>query len=167
LVLQYHSGDQYATTATEAKFNEYGAKGFPTIFFDGANALMGGSNASYDQQTPVINTELSKPAAVAVSSVMKVSGGITVEVDLTNLSGGLISGAKLRVVLYEDLGTDEHHFCVRDILSPVTISTMKSGDSAHFSVKSNYPGSTAKLGAVVYVQTSNGEVLQAGFAAKG
>ena len=137
------------------------------MFFDGANPLMGGSGASYDQQTPVIVKELAKTATVAVVGTAKFSGGITVDVDLANVSGTAISGAKLMVVLYQDLGTDEHHYCVRDVLAPTALPGLEPGVTLHFSVKSSYSGSTAKLGAVVYVQASNGEILQAGLATTG
>jgi hypothetical protein len=167
-VLQYHSGDKYATSATEARVSEYGVRGFPTIFFNGANPVIGAGSeaAAYASQTTVINKELAKVPAVAITATMSTSGGIKVSVNLTNVSAAAITNAKLYVVLYEDIGTAEHHYLVRDIVTPQNITSLAAGGSQQFTASSTYAGSTTKLNAVVFVRASNGEVLQAVLAGK-
>jgi hypothetical protein len=162
--LQYHSGDKYATPATEAKVTEYGVRGFPSMYFNGGNLVAGGSNASYSQQTAVIDRELAKAPTVSIGGSLKLTGGITVAANVTNTGTAVISNAKLMMVLYEDLGTDEHHYVVRDILTPTAVASLAPGATQQFSVKSSYAGSTAKLNAVVYLRASNGEILQAALA---
>ena len=168
LVLQYHSGDTYATKATEARIADYGNRGFPTIFFDGANPIIGaGSETSaYAAQTAAITKELAKAPTAAITAGMTVSGGIKVTAIITNTSSAAINIAQLRVVLYEDIGTSEHHYAVRDILTPLAVASLAPGASQQFTVPSTYSGSTANLNAVVFMQASNGDILQAALAAK-
>jgi hypothetical protein len=168
LVLQYHSGDSYATGATEARIADYGNRGFPTILFDGANPIIGaGSEASaYTAQTAAINKELAKVPAVAITETMTVTGGIKVTATIANTSSAAINGAQLRVVLYEDIGANEHHYAVRDILTPIAVGTLAPGAGQQFTVSSTYSGSTSKLNAVVFIQGSNGDILQAALATK-
>jgi hypothetical protein len=160
-VLQYHSDDTYATPATEAKANEYGIRGFPSMYFDGGNVVMGGSDSSYDQQTAVINRELAKTPPVAIVSTMVTSGSLKVSATITNTSNSSIFNSKLYVVIFEDLGTSEHHFTVRDIATPVTVTGLLPGTSQQFTVNSSYSESKNAIKAVVYLKASNGEILQA------
>ena len=168
LVLQYHSGDSYATKATEARIADYGNRGFPTVIFDGANPLIGaGSEASaYTTQGAAINKELAKAPVVAITATMSVSGGIKISVTIANTGSAAISSARLRVVLYEDIGTSEHHYAVRDIVTPMAISNLAAGGGQQFTATSTYAGGTARLNAVVFVEASNGDTLQAALASK-
>ncbi len=163
-MLQYHYNDKYATPATEAKVAEYGVRSVPSIFFNGGNLVVGGSSASYNQQTTEIERELAKTPSVAIVATLNLSGAITVTATLTNTSNTAISNARLFVVLYEDLGTDEHHYTVRDIVAPVTIANLAPGATQQFSINSSYTGSTANLNAVVYLKATNGEILQTALA---
>lgn len=135
------------------------------MYFNGGNVIMGGGNSSYDQQTVVINRELAKTPPVAIISSMNASGSIVVSATITNTSSSTITDAKLYVVIYEDLGTDEHHFTVRDTATPITVANLPSGASQQFSVNSGYTGSKANLKAVVYLKASTGEILQAALGA--
>jgi hypothetical protein len=93
-------------------------------------------------------------------------GGIRISAAVQNIASAAMTDAKLKVVLYEDLGTDEHHYVVRDILPPVTISGLQSGATQNFTLSSSYSGTTGNLNAVVFVQTPSGEILQAALAQK-
>jgi hypothetical protein len=134
------------------------------MFFNGGSPLIGGSNASYNKQTTVIENELAKIPSVAIVATLNLSGGITVVATLTNTSNTAISNVELFVVLYEDLGTDEHHYTVRDVLEPLTIASLAPGATQQFSINSSYAGGTANIHAVVYLKASNDEVLQAALA---
>jgi len=98
---------------------------------------------------------------------MKTPDGISVTVKITNTGASVVANAKLYVVLYEDLGTDEHHYTVRDILTPLTLGSLAPGATQQLSASSTYSGSTAKLNAVVYLKSSTGEILQAALATIG
>ena len=134
--------------------------------FNGGNLLVGaGSDLSaYNQQTTKINQELAKTPAVAIGASMSLSGGIDIKVQVSNTSSAAITGARLYIVLYEDLGTGEHHYTVREIGTPQTIASLAPGANQELSATSGYTGSTAKLNAVVYLKASNGEILQAALA---
>ncbi|MHA2066843.1 MAG: hypothetical protein ACXABY_20935, partial [Candidatus Thorarchaeota archaeon] len=85
-MLQYHYSDTYATPATEAKASEYVVRGYPSMFFNGGNLVIGGSNSSYNQQRIAIERELAKTPSVAIVASLNLSGGITVTATLTNTS---------------------------------------------------------------------------------
>ncbi|XUX00699.1 MAG: hypothetical protein TUN42_01585 [Dehalogenimonas sp.] len=164
--MQYHSGDKYATPATESRATEYNVRGFPSMYFNGGNLVMGGTDSSYTQQKAVIDRELAKPPSVAVASTMKTDGGITVTATVTNTSSAAVTNAKFYVVLFEDLGFDEHRYTVRDIPAPVAAVNLAPGESQQFNVSSAYAGAAANLKAVAYLKSSNGEILQAALSAK-
>ncbi|PPD59211.1 hypothetical protein [Dehalogenimonas etheniformans] len=164
--MQYHSGDKYATPATESKATEYNVRGFPSMYFNGGNLVMGGTDSSYAQQRVVIERELAKPPAVAIVSTMKTGGGITVTATVTNISAAAVTNAKFYVVLFEDLGFDEHYYTVRDIPAPVSAVNLAPGESRQFNISSAYSGTATTIKAVVYLKASNGEILQATLSAK-
>ncbi len=163
-MLQYHINDAYAISANAKKADEYGVLYFPSMFFNGGNLLLGGSESSYNKQTTAIERELAKTPPVAIAATISFSGGITVDATFTNTSNATVSDGNLYVVLYEDLGNDEHHYTVRDILEPQDIASLAAGASQQLSVTSNYSGGTANLHAVVYIKASDGEILQAALA---
>ena len=158
LVLQYHTKDQYATQASEGRVNDYKVKGFPTIILNGVKQVLGGSSGSYNQQTTAIEKEAAKGAAVTLSVPSSFSPESAAGVTVTNVSGFDISNAKLMAVVYEDLGKDEHHYLVREVLAPVVFS-LPSGSSQNYEFTARYQGKNLNL--VVFIQAANGEVLQA------
>ncbi|MFZ1914026.1 MAG: hypothetical protein WBQ62_01420 [Dehalococcoidales bacterium] len=166
LVLEYHSGDNEATSKTEAKVLEYKVSGFPTIFFNGGTATIGGtagnSTACYQRYKPIINQLTGTISPVNITGTMTVNGkAITINSTVANTSGSPVANAKLTAVLYEDLGTDQHHYVVRDILTPSAIGNLNPGSQQTFNLASTYSGNTANLKAVLYVQTSSGQIIQA------
>ncbi len=161
LVLQYHSGDKYATPETEARVKEYKVQGFPTMFFNGGNSVVGGGTGSYGQYSAVVNKELTKQGSLTIGGVMTSSGGrISIDVTIANTSVNDISNVKLIAVVYEDLGIDEHHYVVRDILPPSEIASVSSGQKQTFNLSADFPGSLSSLKAVVFLQSPSGQVLQ-------
>ena len=165
LVLQYHSGDKYATPETEARVKEYKVRGFPTMFFNGGNSVVGGSSGSYGQYSAVVNKELTKQGSVSIVGVMTSRGGtISLDITVTNISDSHITNVKLMAVVYEDLGIDEHHYVVRDILPPYEIASVSSRQKQTFSLSADFPGSLTSLKAVVFLQSPSGQVLQSAIA---
>ena len=143
---------------------EYGVRYIPAMSFNGGSILIAPTITSYTKQAPYIEQELAKTPPIAIASTVSIFGNITVNVTFANTSSSAISDAELYVVLYEDLGEDEHHYTVRDILEPQDIASLAAGASQQISVTSNYNGGTANLHAVVFVKASDGEILQAALA---
>jgi hypothetical protein len=56
-VIEYHGGDDYATTASDYRNNFYNATGFPTAHFDGLLPVVGGSQTQsmYSSYLPKVN----------------------------------------------------------------------------------------------------------------
>jgi hypothetical protein len=163
-VLQYHLSDEYSTSETEDMGQEYSVRYIPAMSFNGGDIFIPPTITSYSKQAPYIEEELAKTPPVAIAATVSMSGNITVDVTFANTSSSAISGAELYVVLYEDLGEDEHHYTVRDILEPQEIASLAAGASQQISVTSNYSGSTANLHAVVFIKALDGEILQAALA---
>ncbi len=135
------------------------------MFFNGGNSVVGGSASSYSQYSTVVNKELKKPSSVSIVGVITSSGGtISLDVTVTNISDSHITNIKLMAVVYEDVGTDEHHYVVRDILPPSEIASLSPGETQKFSLSSDFPGSLSSLKAVLFLQSPSGQVLQSAIA---
>jgi hypothetical protein len=164
LVLQYHSGDKYATKATEAKIAESGAPGFPTMLLDGglgSNVVVGGSSGTLNQYKALIQAELLKPKTVDLAGTMGISSGISIEVSVANLAATDLNSTSLNAVIYEDLGVEQHHFVVQDILPPLSISALAPQTPQQFKFKSDLTGNLSGKTAVIFLKSRSGEVLQA------
>ena len=160
-MLQYHSGDEYANTKTEARVEEYEVEGFPSMFFNGGNVVMGGWDGCYDAYSAVINEELIKPVSAAIAGTMTTgSNTLSFNVVVTNISDNNITDVKVMAVVYEDLGTDEHHYVVRDMQTLSTIANLTPGSTQQFTLSSNYSGNLSNLKAVFFLQLPSGEILQ-------
>jgi len=167
LVLQYHSGDKSATPETEARVQEYRVRAFPTIFFNGTQTVVGSASvsSSYQRYGAVINKELAKEPPLTIEAVMTASAtGISLSIEVENTGNDSITRAELIAVVYEDTGTAEHHYIVRDMLRSA-ISSIASGEKQAFSLSANFPGGTSKLKAVAFVQLPSHQVLQSTLAA--
>jgi hypothetical protein len=140
-------------------------EGFPTIFFNGGNSVVGGSDSCYDQYRTVVNRELTGQSSVNITGVMTSSGGtISLDVTITNISNSPITDAKLMAVVYEDIGTEEHHYVVRDILPPSEIASFSAGETQKFNLSSDWSGGASGLKTVIFLQSSSGQILQSAMA---
>ena len=129
------------------------------MFFDGGNSVVGGSDKSYNQYSTVVTAELAKRSPATIGGVITFTSGISIDATVTNASSNDISGVKLMAVIYEDIGTSEHHYVVRDILQPIAIANLSPQNPQKFSLKSSL-SSTSGLKAVLYLQTQSGEIIQ-------
>jgi hypothetical protein len=161
MVLEYHSGDKSATTETEARVKEYNVNGFPTMLFDGTESVVGSSSVSnsYGRYKTVIDRELAKANSLTIKANMISDGsGITLDISLTNTGNDAISGIKLMAVVYEDLGTDAHHYVVRDMLTPENVS-VSPGQQREFNLTSTLTG-IQNPQVVVFLQSASHQILQ-------
>lgn len=127
--------------------------------------MIGGGSRNYDQYSDVVNSELAKQSSVSIAGVMTSSGGtLSLDVTITNIGDSPITGVKLMAVIYEDLGTEEHHYVVRDILPPSEIASLPAEETQKLSLISDFLDSLPSLGAVLFLQSSSGEVLQSAIA---
>ena len=93
---------------------------------------------------------------------MTISGGsIALSCTVSNTGGSPITNVKLMAVLVEDLGAAEHHYVVRDILTPTAIGSLAAGTQQKFNLSSDYRGDTTNLKAVLFLRSSSGQILQA------
>ena len=93
---------------------------------------------------------------------MTISGSsVNLSSTVSNTGSSPIDNVKLLAVLFEDIGTAEHHFVVRDILTPTTISSLASGSQQQFILVSDYRGDSVNLKAVLFLRSSSGQILQA------
>jgi hypothetical protein len=162
LVLQYHSGDSYATKATEARVQEYKVKGFPSMFFNGGNVISGGSEQSYNQYSKLLSSMTSadsfKKTLVNINGTFSATDSNPVNATVNNLGSSEIKSARLMAVIFEDLGTSEHRYTVREVLTPAAIASLQPQMAQKFGFK---PAATGRnLKAVIFLQAPNGEILQ-------
>ncbi len=131
------------------------------MFFNGGNSVVGGGTGIYSLYSAVVRKELTKQSSVRITGIMTPSGGtISLNVTITNISDSQITNVKLMAVVYEDLGTDEHRYVVRDILPPSEIVSLSPEETQEFSFGSDFPGSLSRLRAVLFLQSPSGQVLQ-------
>ena len=164
LVLQYHLGDTYSNSKTEDKAVEYGVVYPPTLLFNGGHLLIGSTEGSYVKQSTVIEQELAKVPSLAMVAASELSTSAAIDVTMTNTGTLAILNSTLFFVLYEDLGTDEYHYTVREIIDPQAIPSLEAGVTKQVSVTSSYAGNMTNIYVVVYLKGSNGEILQAALA---
>jgi hypothetical protein len=74
-VIEYHGGDDYATTASDYRNNYYNVTGFPTAHFDGLLPVVGGSSTQsmYSSYLPKVNQRNN----VLSSFTMSLTGSVT------------------------------------------------------------------------------------------
>lgn len=86
-VIEYHSGDSFANTASNARISYYGISGFPTAKFDGVLQYVGGSatQSMYNNYLPLYNQRIVIPCNYTATIYGQNNGlnyDVTVIVDL-------------------------------------------------------------------------------------
>ncbi len=145
-----------------ARINWYGVTGFPTVMFDGGNAVVGGSafiatGASYD---PIVLNGIAQPSPleIRINSVdlLQPSGSIDLDVIVSETMPS-IANHVIRVYIVENdvlYGSTTHTDVTRDILPDQALTVSVSGQSQNvvhnFAVDPTWK--TADLWAVAFVQ---------------
>ena len=68
-IIEYHNGDPYATTESNARNSYYGITGYPTAWFDGSyDKVVGGSNTQsmYSSYKPKVDARMLIPTDFTV-----------------------------------------------------------------------------------------------------
>lgn len=145
-----------------ARVNWYGVSGFPTVFFDGGNAVVGGSTfiatgAAYD---PIVINGIAQPSplAIRINSVdlVQPSGSINFDVIVSETMAS-IANHKIRVYILENsvlYGSTTHTDVIRDILPDQALTVSVAGQTQNvvhnFAVDPAWK--TSDLWAVVFIQ---------------
>jgi hypothetical protein len=80
-IIEYHNGDDYANTYSNARNSYYGVPGFPTAYFDGLNAVVGGSNTQ--SMFPQYSARVNQRIVIQSSFTLDVEGTHTCLTDFT------------------------------------------------------------------------------------
>lgn len=146
-VIEYHNGDPYANTYSNSRNSYYNVSGFPTAFFDGGNAVVGGS--ATQSMFPQYSAKVNQRMAVLSSFTIDVEGthscltdftaNVTIEKVATNNSSNL----KLHLAVTEShieeswQGMDELNYVCR-LMVPNQFGTtvsFASGNTQNYSLQ--------------------------------
>jgi hypothetical protein len=152
----------------------------PDAYFNGLNQTVHHDNSNYNNYKNAIDEELAKPVQIAISaSAAKDSTikSINITGNIQNIGNNTFSNIVIGAMIYEDSvslvvpdkPTYIANHVVRDILTPVQVSSLPSGGTYDFSLTANsedlkYVDNFNNLHIVVYVQAPNSltkEILQA------
>jgi thiol-disulfide isomerase/thioredoxin len=152
----------------------------PDAYFNGLNQTVHHDDLSYNNYKNAIDEELSKPAQIAISaSATKDSTikSINITGNIQNIGNNTFSNIIIGAMIYENSvslivpgnPTYTVNHVVRDILIPVQVSSLSSGETYGFSFTADsedlkYVDNFNNLHIVVYVQAPNSltkEILQA------
>jgi|GEM_PF-2486580 len=181
-VWNYPLSSGWATPETISRYTMYTSEtATPDAYFNGLNQTVhyDGSNY-YNNYKNAIDEELEKPAHISISaSVTKDSTIklITINGNIQNIGDNTFSNIVIGAMIYEDSvplivpdkPTYTVNHVVRDILTPVQVSSLSSGSTYDFSFTANsedlkWVKNFGNLHIVVYVQapySSTKEILQA------
>lgn len=148
-VIEYHNGDEYATSQSDARNAYYGVTGYPTSTFDGIDGFSGGSNNQSLYETyltyyePRIATQSVFDLEVDITQTGK-GYGFSVDVSAEQLWDYEATDLRLHVVLTEShipenwFGLDEVNFVCREMYPDqlgTAVTLENTGDSQNF----NFP----------------------------
>jgi len=177
----YPLSSGWATPETISRYSMYDANtGTPDAYFNGLNQSVHHSDSSYSNYKNAIDTELAKPAQIAISaSVSKDSTAQSINISgsIQNINDSAFNNIAIGAMIYEDSvplivpdkPTYTANHVVRDILTPVQVDSLSSGGTYDFSFTANsedlkWVKNFNNLHIVVYVQAPSSftqEILQA------
>lgn len=124
-VIEYHNGDPYATTQSNARISYYNVAGFPTAYFDGGSKVEGGdhTNSMFSYYVPKVNARMAVPSSFTIdvvgtqSCLTDFNAEITVNKVATNNSSNLRLHAVLTEsdIVYSWQGMDELNYVCRQM----------------------------------------------------
>ncbi|MCF8368239.1 MAG: T9SS type A sorting domain-containing protein [Bacteroidales bacterium] len=175
-IIDYHTGDTYANSYSNARLSYYGLTGTPTAWFDGGNAVVGGNHTTsmYSYYLPKYNARINTLSSFTIETNGTNSGmtDYEIEVTLEKVASSSATNIVMHAVLTES-GIDvnwqgysglEH---VERLMIPNQNGTsvdFSGGDivvkTINFSMSDFWVNENCEL--VIFLQnTQNKEVLQA------
>jgi hypothetical protein len=104
-VVEYHNGDSYATSESNARISYYGITGFPTAFFDGVLSVVGGSNTQsmFPSYYPKVNQRMAinSPFSLDVTGTQACFSDITAHVTVQKVGTNSSTNLRLMAVITE------------------------------------------------------------------
>jgi len=179
----YPLSSGWATTETINRYSMYTSDtATPDAYFNGLNQSVHHDNSSYNNYKAAIDKELEKPAQISISATASKDSSIhliNITGNIQNVGDNAFSNIVIGAMIYEDSvslivpgkPTYTVNQVVRDILTPVQVSSLISGETYDFSFTANaedlkYADNFNNLHIVVYVQAPNSstkEILQASY----
>ena len=168
LGLTFYLNAPYSIDEGIARFSDYGFTGTPSVMFDGLIGHVGGqaSGSMFDTYQPIYTSrrEVSSPLILdALYTAIGTTGTVTVnlEVDLPVTT----TGNELVILVCRD-GYHGQSNMVMEMVAPVSVSVTTPGEtvqiSRDFTIGADWTQEELRI--VALVQSSTGEILQAGLA---
>lgn len=145
-IIEYHNNDDYYNTYSNARNNYYGVPGFPTAYFDGLNAVVGGSHTQ--SMFPQYSVKVNQRMAVQSSFTIAVEGthtcltDFTAHITLEKVAANSSTNLRLHTVLTEShipelwQGMDEVNYVCRLMIPNQngTAVSFTGGDTQEFDI---------------------------------
>jgi len=177
----YPLSSGWATPETINRYTMYTSDtATPDAYFNGLNQAVHDDDSSYNNYKTAIEKELEKPVQVSISASVSKNSSISlinITGNIQNIGDNIFSNIVIGAMIYEDSvplvvpdkPTYTANHVVRDILTPVQVSSLASGETYDFSFTADsedlkWVDNFNNLHIVVYVQAPNSstkEILQA------
>ena len=177
----YPLSSGWATPETIKRYTMYTSDtATPDAYFNGLNQAIHHDESNYYNYKTAIDKELEKPVQVSISASASKDSSIhliNISGHIQNIGNNTFSDIIIGVMIYEDSvplivpdkPTYTVNHVVRDILTPVQVSSLSSGSTYDFSFTANsedleWAENFSNLHIIVYVQapySSSKEILQA------
>jgi len=177
--LPFSSG--WATPETVNRYTMYTSDtATPDAYFNGLNQAVHQDDSGYNNYKNAIDEELEKPVQISISAFATKDSSIksiNITGNIQNIGNNTFSNIVIGAMIYEDSvslivpgkSTYTVNHVVRDILTPVQVSSLSSEETYDFSFTADsedlkYVDNFNNLHIVVYVQAPNSstrEILQA------
>jgi len=145
-IIENHNGDDYDNTYSNARNSYYGVPGFPTAYFDGLNAVVGGSHT--ESMFPQYSVKVNQRMAVQSSFTIALEGthtcltDFTAHITLEKVAANSNTNLRLHTVLTEShipelwQGMDEVNYVCRLMIPNQngTAVSFTGGDTQEFDI---------------------------------
>jgi PKD repeat protein len=174
--IENHNGDAFANQYSNARNSFYGIPGYPTAYFDGGSAVIGGDHTQsmYPSYWPKVQQRMGVPSPVSLQ-VYGTNSGLTYNVTVTVTKESEITGSNIRLhlclteshIVYSWQGQSELNF-VNRLMVPDQNGTILNFDNSDeleipltFTINPSWNFFSTDL--VVFVQTNSNKVIQNAF----
>lgn len=139
-IIEYHNGDPYATTESNARNSYYSITGYPTAWFDGSyNQVVGGSHTEsmYSDYLPIVTARMAIPTSFTLEIMGSAEGDVyNIVVRVNKVAAYTGTNLKVRFAVTESniqyswQGQTEMNFVCRDMV-PTDQGTAISFDNGN------------------------------------
>lgn len=149
-IIEYHNGDPYATSESNARNSYYGITGYPTAWFDGSyGSVVGGSTTQtmYSSYLPKVNARMTIPTSFTLEILGQADGDVySILVRVNKVATYAGTNLKVRFAVTESniqynwQGQTELNFVCRDMVptSQGTSISFDSGDEQEIPLSFTY-----------------------------